>query len=255
MFKLILRFQDTVIKEFEFQKTPVKMGRREDNDIVINQTAISGHHCQIDQDGDDLVLTDNNSLNGTLVNDEKITKQKLHHGDVIAVGKHLLEVILESPPVAAPDTKPETEHSTGGAHYEPTVTSRDEPEPEKTLMEELGPDKPETAPLPERPKRFTMHGYVTIIKGGAQQIVELTNTLTTLGKAAESDIVCSGLLVGRKAAIINKRPNGFFLAYSDGLKKPEVNGQQVITQIQLQDGDEIIIGNTKMTFSLITETQ
>jgi pSer/pThr/pTyr-binding forkhead associated (FHA) protein len=74
-----------------------------------------------------------------------------------------------------------------------------------------------------------------------------------LGKSNDADVRCSGLLVGKTAALINKRPNGFFLAYAEGLKKPKVNGETITTQVQLQDGDEISIGGTRLTFNLREE--
>ena len=106
-----------------------------------------------------------------------------------------------------------------------------------------------TPALPEKPKKIELFGSLTIISGGTPQIIDLDKRLTTLGKSEEADVKCSGLLVGKTAALINKRPNGFFLAYAEGMKKPEVNGEQVTTQVQLQDGDEILVGNTKMTFN------
>ncbi len=48
MFKLILKFQDTTLQEYTFDKTPVVIGRRDDNDIIIDNMAVSGHHCRID---------------------------------------------------------------------------------------------------------------------------------------------------------------------------------------------------------------
>ena len=96
-------------------------------------------------------------------------------------------------------------------------------------------------------------GSLTVISGGTPQIIDMSKRLIRLGKGPECEVKCSGLLVGKTAALINKRPNGFFLAYAEGLKKPEVNGQVVATQVQLQDGDEIVIGNTRMTFNVHEE--
>ena len=107
--------------------------------------------------------------------------------------------------------------------------------------------------FPEKPKKIELYGSITIIAGGTPQIIDLTKRLTTLGKSDACDVKCSGLLIGKTAAIVNKRPNGFFLAYAEGFRKPEVNGDPVTTQVQLQDGDEISIGNTRMTFNLREE--
>ncbi len=111
---------------------------------------------------------------------------------------------------------------------------------------------PEQA-IAHKPKKIELYGSVTIISGGVPQIIELSKRLTTIGKAEDADIKCSGLLVGKTAAVISKRPNGYFLSYSEGTRKPKVNGQDVSTQVQLQDGDDISIANTHMTFSLREE--
>jgi len=50
MFKLILKFQDAVVEEYEFQTTPVTIGRRDDNDVVIDNMAVSGHHAVIEEE-------------------------------------------------------------------------------------------------------------------------------------------------------------------------------------------------------------
>jgi len=41
MFKLVLKFQDSVLEEYTFDTTPVTVGRREDNDVVIDNMAIT----------------------------------------------------------------------------------------------------------------------------------------------------------------------------------------------------------------------
>ena len=45
MFKLVLTFQDTVLGEYTFDTTPITVGRREDNDVVVDNMAVSGHHA------------------------------------------------------------------------------------------------------------------------------------------------------------------------------------------------------------------
>ena len=57
MFKLILKFQDTVVEEYEFHSTPVTIGRRDDNNVVIDNMAVSGHHAVIEEEGPELLCT------------------------------------------------------------------------------------------------------------------------------------------------------------------------------------------------------
>jgi pSer/pThr/pTyr-binding forkhead associated (FHA) protein len=248
MFKLILRFQDTVLDEYKFESTPVTIGRRDDNDVVIDNMAVSGHHAAIEfQEPSDYVVVDLESLNGTFLNDTKINKEKIHDGDKLIVGKHVLEFV---------DLRPDEEKAAG--EEQPPPKFRDtvllDTEAQQELLAKQASERGVSAEqTPEKPKKIDLFGSITIISGGTPQIIDLTKRLSTMGKSGEADIKCSGLLVGKIAAVINKRPNGFFLAYREGLKKPEVNGETVSKQVQLQDGDEIIIGSTRMTFNLREE--
>ena len=90
MARLILTFNKQVIKEFPFLKGSVTLGRLDDNTIIVDNLAVSGYHARIDKTGDDFILTDLQSTNGTFVNDKKVTSHKLTHGDNIVIGKHVI---------------------------------------------------------------------------------------------------------------------------------------------------------------------
>jgi pSer/pThr/pTyr-binding forkhead associated (FHA) protein len=254
MFKLILKFQDTVLEEYTFDTTPVTMGRREDNDVVIDNMAVSGHHAQIEEEEPNYyVLVDLESLNGTFLNQKKVMRERIFNGDSIIIGKHSMEFV---------DLRPEEEQPIKGDLSEADrLTTRQfrdtvilDTQAQQDLLAKQAQERGLSQDqLPEKPKKIELYGSITIISGGTPQIIDLGKRLTTLGKASDADVRCSGLLVGKTAALINKRPNGFFLAYAEGLKKPEVNGKVVTTQVQLQDGDEINIGSTRMTFNLREE--
>jgi Ca-activated chloride channel family protein len=67
------------------------IGRKDDNDLVINEKEVSAHHCQIVRDGDDLYLEDLDSTNGTFANGGLLSDRfRLSTGDVVTVGKALL---------------------------------------------------------------------------------------------------------------------------------------------------------------------
>jgi pSer/pThr/pTyr-binding forkhead associated (FHA) protein len=254
MFKLILKFQDTVIEEYEFHSTPVTIGRRDDNNVVIDNMAVSGHHAVIEmEDPNYYALVDLESLNGTFVNEAKISRQRVFDGDALIVGKHTLTFVdlraEEERPIKQ-DSVPEGQAE--GPQFRDTVIL--DTKAQQDLLAKHATERgisPEQ--LAEKPKKVNLFGSITIISGGTPEIIDLNKRLTTLGKSSDSDIRCSGLLVGKTAALINKRPNGYFLAYAEGLKKPEVNGESVTTQVQLHDGDEISVGGTRMTFNLREE--
>lgn len=92
---LILKFKDKIIKEYPIIiGESVTIGRKEANDIVIDNLAVSGFHAQIDSVSSNFVLRDLESTNGTFVNNEKKDMHNLHHEDVIMIGKH--ELVFDS---------------------------------------------------------------------------------------------------------------------------------------------------------------
>ena len=86
---LTLKFKDNVIKEYDLEKgKSLSIGRREGNNIVIDNLAVSGHHAKIDSVGEGFLVTDLQSKNGSFVNEQFISTHWLKHGDVITIGKH-----------------------------------------------------------------------------------------------------------------------------------------------------------------------
>ncbi len=67
-------------------EVPVTIGREEGNTIQLNDERISRFHVKIQQDHDDLVLTDLESTNGCKVNNEEVHLRILRHGDLITIG-------------------------------------------------------------------------------------------------------------------------------------------------------------------------
>ncbi|OHB79332.1 MAG: FHA domain-containing protein [Planctomycetes bacterium RBG_16_64_10] len=75
---------------YEDLPTPVTIGREEGNTIQLNDERVSRYHVKIQDDQENVVLTDLESTNGTKVNGEEIQLRILRHGDVINIGRTLL---------------------------------------------------------------------------------------------------------------------------------------------------------------------
>ncbi len=72
---------------YDFTKNKVSMGRSSGNDIALSDPFSSGSHAQIERSGNDFILKDNDSKNGTYLNGEKIKSEvKLKEGDEILIG-------------------------------------------------------------------------------------------------------------------------------------------------------------------------
>jgi pSer/pThr/pTyr-binding forkhead associated (FHA) protein len=233
MAKLILKLKDVPLEEVLINKSPITIGRDQDNDIVIDNLAISRHHAKIVQEGSRYLIEDLKSGNGTYINDRRVSTTILQHKDAILVGKHTLVFMNEE---EMPVKKRE---SRSPSLAEETIIVHP-----KARQEPLGRHHPASE---DKPAGF--EGSITIISGGInQERIELTKRTTTAGKSRTADIKLRGFLVGNPAFIINKRSEGFFITHANGKRMTRVNGATVGGQHALQDGDIIMIGATKMQF-------
>lgn len=91
------RIAALVLKKPEGESKGVKwadgltIGRREDNEIVLRDPMVSGHHCRIIRKSDGWYLSDGGSTNGTYVNDDRVQNIRLKKGDVIKIGCYRLK--------------------------------------------------------------------------------------------------------------------------------------------------------------------
>lgn len=93
MARLVLSLDSQVLAEYNMSKERYTIGRLPDNDVRIDNPAVSGHHSLIINILNDSFLEDLNSTNGTYVNGKLIKKHALQHGDVITIGHHQLRFV------------------------------------------------------------------------------------------------------------------------------------------------------------------
>ncbi|OQY13636.1 MAG: hypothetical protein B6I30_02600 [Desulfobacteraceae bacterium 4572_187] len=92
MLTILLKFNDKILKTIESDKNEIMIGRNAENDIVIENLAVSKQHAKIvNQDGK-YYIEDLKSTNGTYLNKIIITKKDLKNNDIIIIGKHSLEI-------------------------------------------------------------------------------------------------------------------------------------------------------------------
>lgn len=70
----------------EIDSAVVTIGRKEGNTVVIDNSSVSGRHCEISLAGDQCTLRDLGSTNGTRVNGEDITERVLAPHDIVQIG-------------------------------------------------------------------------------------------------------------------------------------------------------------------------
>ena len=73
-------------KSFELTKDVYTVGRIDERDICIIDPTISTFHCTLTKEGNTYILRDNNSTNGTRVNNVPVTEQELQNSDIVQMG-------------------------------------------------------------------------------------------------------------------------------------------------------------------------
>ena len=93
MIKLVVKFGGKEVKTVESDKDELTIGRNPDNDILIDNLAVSDRHARIIRGSDGYVLQDLDSTNGTFVNEKKVGQIALQAKDAIDIGKHTIQVL------------------------------------------------------------------------------------------------------------------------------------------------------------------
>lgn len=230
MARLILMFNNQVVKEYPLKKESITIGRNEGNVITVDNLAVSGYHARIDVAGKEYILTDLQSTNGTFVNDKKIVSHKLLHGDNVIIGKHRILFVGDGKvlKVNVPENKIDMD---------------------KTMMLDTAKQKELLAKQPGVPVSagaVQKTGMVNFIDGVGLGEIELTKKLTKIGKADTSEIRLSGFFMPSTAATISKRPSGYVITSMAG--KLKVNGKVIKESLQLNEFDNIEIGKYKFQF-------
>lgn len=92
MLKIELKFKDKVLKHIETDKSEITIGRAANNDIQIDNLAVSNHHAKLVKQSGTYRIEDLNSTNGTHLNDISIQKANLSLDDIVTIGKHDLQI-------------------------------------------------------------------------------------------------------------------------------------------------------------------
>ncbi len=230
--KLILKFKDTVIAEYELTQEETTIGRKEGNTIHIDNLAVSGRHARILKIGNKVILEDLGSTNGTQVNGKGVTKHVLSHGDVVTVGKHTLTF-------SCPEAGQKQVEAEEGEMDKTMIISSSARE---ELLEKGG------ASATAKPEMVL--GGVQYLSGPLMgKSVELKASLTSMGKGKNCKIRVPGLLVGKQAAVFTRRPTGYHITHLEGMSKTKVNGESIADHPRvLKDGDIIELADIKLQF-------
>jgi pSer/pThr/pTyr-binding forkhead associated (FHA) protein len=99
MFKLELKVQSLTLREYALANgAKLAIGRHPGSEIVLDDMAVSRHHATIEVKGKKLLVFDQRSKNGIIVNEKKVQSAQLKHGDIVKIGKKFsIEVYVPTP--------------------------------------------------------------------------------------------------------------------------------------------------------------
>jgi len=225
MGKMIIKYNDVVIDQIALQQGDMHIGRQPGSDILLDNLAVSGAHASIFTVGDDSFIQDQNSTNGTFINNKRVNKHHLRNGDMITIGNHTLIYVNESAVNPVPDLAR-------------TVVVR--PEQASAMLSTAAPGGTAVAEQPGAKAR-TRAGAIFILSGASSgKRIDLLKAVTNLGKA------------GKRAGVINRNPDGSYVLTSGGAEvNPKLNGAAVDADgKELRNGDIIEISGSRMQFYL-----
>jgi pSer/pThr/pTyr-binding forkhead associated (FHA) protein len=237
MIKLTLKLKETQLEEFAFEKGMINIGRSKENNIVIDNIAISRKHAQIEfKEGTGYVLRDLHSSNGTFLNGVQIdvNDHELSDGDVIGLAKFEIFVKgLASPPKTAPRILPREDV-------------------EGTMIFDAARRKasPEAEAIPEQ--KVFPEPILSVTKGPAKgKDFKITKEETSLGKGSQDDIPVAGWFVSSPHAKITRHGDRFYISHLGGfLSSTKVNGVSIKKNGHiLKNKDEVEIGNCTFVFT------
>lgn len=87
MARLFIQLDGVNVGPKELNWGVTRIGRGEDNDIVINHASVSYHHCELELGPDFLIVRDGGSTNGTFVNNQPTREARLEPGQTIRFGQ------------------------------------------------------------------------------------------------------------------------------------------------------------------------
>ncbi len=121
MAKLVILTQGMTDRVHELKADRTTIGRVEDNMFQISEPSVSSHHCEVLLRGNDVVIKDLDSTNGTFINNLKIAESVLKPGQTLKLGNVEMRLDTGAPPAAGtPAAAPASAPAPAGAPVKKT---------------------------------------------------------------------------------------------------------------------------------------
>jgi pSer/pThr/pTyr-binding forkhead associated (FHA) protein len=110
---LVLLREDRTTKRFTLPDTVTTIGRQQDCNFCLPLSVVSRKHCEVNLDGEKIVVRDHDSRNGTFLNGQRIKESVAKGGDLFQIGPVKFVIQVDGNPDFFDNYLPESEdHST-----------------------------------------------------------------------------------------------------------------------------------------------
>jgi pSer/pThr/pTyr-binding forkhead associated (FHA) protein len=223
--EIVVKFAEKIIERVVTEKEHLSIGRTPDNDIVLDNRGVSRNHAQIEFSENGALLIDNDSLNGTFVNQRKVTEQMLHDNDTITIGKFDLQFFADSQPARKMSDMDGTMILNTKKHKELVEQDRED----KEIADSAG-------------------GSILIaLNDSKKSKYALSQETTTFGKSRFANVPVKGFWLSNLQAKVMKEGEAFTLVNLGRANKTKVNGEAV-TSTTLKNGDIVEVGKSIFRF-------
>jgi len=261
-------------QELALKRSIVSLGREEDNEVWLDDDTISRYHAELAWDKGQVYITDNDSLNGVLLNGQRIrTSMLVKPGDELEVGGHRF-VLKYTPQLTKLDELDDPllpqlrrvsqarNASDPSAHERksqagPTVAL----EPQEELPPFRDDDEDiawqHTAEIEQRlPISLAARsdGFCLVLNGDLVGRSFLLNLpVLTVGRSPECNIVLDDLSIAQRHAQFARRADGDYVQDLASLIGSQVNGEPLNAPRRLHPGDILRLGYIELEYNLVEE--
>lgn len=219
---------DKLVDQFEMTTDRILIGRSPDNDLVLNNRGVSKHHAVIEKQKSSYVLIDTDSANGTFVDKQRVTRQKLEYWNEIRIADYALKFMATQ----------RQELETVEEQSEETVAS------EKTTVM----DAAKVAELIASKQKVVKPLLLPVaVNPTLAARYEIAQSEIILGKDKQCDIPVGGFWSPKHAARLTWSNDEVFVE-NLSWRKITLNSQKLTQKTRLYDGDRLIINGVQMEF-------
>jgi pSer/pThr/pTyr-binding forkhead associated (FHA) protein len=223
--EIIVKFGDKTVQSVVTEKKHITIGRGADNDVVLDNKAVSRKHAVIEFKGDTAVVIDNESLNGTFVNNRKISEEIIKDSDIITICKFDL-IYHEQADSLIPESAELDGTMVLQTKRQQDLIEKDRAD-KKTISEAGGP--------------------LLIDESDPDHVKYLIDGVLTIGKSKLATIKSKGFFTSNIQAKVIKNGERHMVVNLGKKGKLKVNGQVVDKQI-LKNDDLISIGKSILRY-------